>query len=122
MRQNKSSSKKRAGLSEDAAPYAADAKASAPTHQTVELGAGGRLVIPAAMRAALGMKVGDRVTVELDDNQLRIYSFKEGLRQAREIIGKYLPADVDPVEDFLRWKREQSALEQAKFKDRKIDE
>jgi bifunctional DNA-binding transcriptional regulator/antitoxin component of YhaV-PrlF toxin-antitoxin module len=73
------------------------------------------LVIPAPMRAALGMKIGDRLTVQLDGNQLRIYTFQEGLRQAREIIGKYLPKDVDPVEDFLRWKRQQAALEQTKL-------
>jgi len=119
---NKAASRTKAGFSEDAALYVADATASAPSHQTVELGAGGRLVIPAAMRAALGMKVGDRVTVELDGNQLRIYTYNEGLRQAREIIGKYLPAGVDPVEDFLRWKREQAALEQAKLNDRDSNE
>lgn len=105
--------KKASGFSENGTTYAADAPP--PTHQAVELGAGGRLVIPAPMRAALGMKIGDRLTVQLDGNQLRIYTFQEGLRQAREIIGKYLPKHVDPVEDFLRWKREQAALEEAKL-------
>jgi bifunctional DNA-binding transcriptional regulator/antitoxin component of YhaV-PrlF toxin-antitoxin module len=102
------------GFSEDGAPHVAGA-APPLTHQAVELGAGGRLVIPAPMRAALGMKIGDRLTVQLDGNQLRIYTFQAGLRRAREIIGKYLPKGVDPVEDFLRWKREQAALEEAKL-------
>ena len=114
MRQRRSKPKKRTGFSEDGAPYGA-APDRATTQQTVELGAGGRLVIPAPMRAALGMKIGDRLTVRLDGSQLRVYTFKEGLRQAREIVGKYLPPGVDPVEDFLQWKREQAALEQAKF-------
>ena len=68
------------------------------------------------MREALGIKIGDRLTVRLDGRQLRIYTFEEGLRQARDIIGKYLPPGVDPVEDFLQWKREQAALEKDKMK------
>ncbi|MEA3028563.1 MAG: Antidote-toxin recognition MazE, bacterial antitoxin [Alphaproteobacteria bacterium] len=113
MNQRKSRPKKKLGFSEDGAAFDA-ATDRAPTRQTVELGAGGRLVIPAPMRAALGMKVGDRLTMRLDGNQLRVYTFQEGLRQARAIVGKHLPAGADPVEDFLQWKREQAALEEAK--------
>lgn len=114
MRQRRPKPKKPSGFAEDGAPFGA-APERAPAQQTVELGAGGRLVIPAPMRAALGMNIGDRLTVRLDGNQLRVYTFQEGLRQARAIVGKHLPAGVDPVEDFLQWKREQAALEQAKF-------
>ena len=102
------------GFAEEAPAYV-PAAAAARTQQVVELGAGGRLVIPAPMRQALGMKVGDRLTVRVDGGQLRIYTFKEGLRQARDILSKYLPAGVDPVEDFLKWKREEVALEEAKY-------
>jgi bifunctional DNA-binding transcriptional regulator/antitoxin component of YhaV-PrlF toxin-antitoxin module len=113
MRKRRSKATKQPGLSEEGAPFEG---ASPVVQQVVELGAGGRLVIPAPMREALGMKIGDRLTVRLDGRQLRIYTFEEGLRQAREIIGKYLPLGVDPVEDFLRWKREQAALEETKLK------
>jgi bifunctional DNA-binding transcriptional regulator/antitoxin component of YhaV-PrlF toxin-antitoxin module len=112
MRKRRSKPKKPTGLSEDSAPLEGAAPA---VQQVVELGAGGRLVIPAPMREALGMKVGDRLTARLDGRQLRIYTFEEGLRQAREIIGKYLPPGVDPVEDFLQWKRKQAALEKDKM-------
>lgn len=113
MRQGRSKTRKPPGLSDEGASFAAPPD-RASSQQTVELGAGGRLVIPAPMRAALGMKVGDKLTVRLDGNQLRVYTFEEGLRQAREIVGKYLPAGADPVEDFLQWKREQAALEETK--------
>jgi bifunctional DNA-binding transcriptional regulator/antitoxin component of YhaV-PrlF toxin-antitoxin module len=102
------------GFSEEGAAYAPPAM-PARTYQTVELGAGGRLVIPAPMREALGMKIGERLTVQIDGNQLRIYTYEEGIRQAQAIVRKYLPKGVDPLEDFLRWKREQAALEQAKL-------
>jgi AbrB family looped-hinge helix DNA binding protein len=81
--------------------------------QAVELGAGGRLVIPAPMRAALGMKIGDKLTVRLEGKELRIHTYREGLRQVREIIAKHLPPGVDALDDFLKWRREQAALERA---------
>jgi AbrB family looped-hinge helix DNA binding protein len=115
MRPRKIRLPKKPGLSEDAARYSADAKSPVSSRQTVELGAGGRLVIPAPMREALGMKVGDRLTVRLEGNELRIYTYREGLRQARELISKVLPPGVDAVDDFLQWKREQAALEEAKY-------
>ena len=114
MRQRKRKPSKRAGFSEDAAaPYDAAAKSSMPMQQTVELGAGGRLVIPAPMRAALGMKVGDRLTVRLEGNQLSIYTFQAGLQRARELLRPYLPENS--VDEFLRWKREETARELAEI-------
>jgi bifunctional DNA-binding transcriptional regulator/antitoxin component of YhaV-PrlF toxin-antitoxin module len=121
MRQRKAKTRKPSGFSDEGPSFAAPHD-RASIQQTVELGAGGRLVIPAPMRAALGMKVGDKLTVRLDGNQLRIYTFDEGLRQAREIVGKYLPAGTDPVEDFLQWKRGQAALEEAKYEKRSRNE
>jgi len=114
VRQKKPRSTGTPGFSEEPASFGAP-PAGTPVQQTVELGAGGRLVIPAAMRAALGMKVGDRLTVRLEGNELRIHTYGEGLRRVREILARHLPPGVDAVDDFLRWKREQAALEAAKY-------
>jgi hypothetical protein len=65
------------------------------------------------MRAALGMKVGDRLTVRLDGRELRIHTYEEGLRQAHELVGKSLPEKA--VDDFLRWRREEGAREAKKL-------
>jgi len=113
MRQKKPRRSKKTGFSEGSAPYAADSKPSAPTHVAVELAAGGRLVIPAPMRTALGMKIGDRLTVRLEGHELRIHTYEEGLRQANELVGKYLPGNS--VDEFLRWKREEAAREGKKL-------
>jgi AbrB family looped-hinge helix DNA binding protein len=121
MRQRKSKTPKPPGFADHGASFAAPPDRPS-SQQTVEVGAGGRLVIPAPMRAALGIKVGDKLTVRLEGNQLRVYTFEEGLRQAREIVGKYLPAGADPVEDFLQWKGEQAALEEAKYEKRSRNE
>ena len=101
------------GFSEDAAPYAAAAGDRAPAQQAVELGAGGRLVIPAPMRAALGMKVGDRLTIRLEGDELRVYTYATGIRRLQERMRRFLPENA--VDEFLRWKREEAAKEEAKF-------
>ena len=109
MRQKKTRRPKKAGFSEDSLPYKVESNpSSAASNATVELAAGGRLVIPAPMRTKSGMKVGDRLTVRVDGSELRIHTYAEGLRQANEMVSKYLPGDL---EDYLRWKREEAARE-----------
>jgi AbrB family looped-hinge helix DNA binding protein len=82
-------------------------------HEHVELGAGGRLVIPAKMRAALGMAVGDRLNVRREGNELRIYTYKEGLRRVQEMVEREMPGNGHEVDDFLASKREEAAREMA---------
>lgn len=102
------------GFAEDRqAPFGAD-------RQAVELGAGGRLVIPAPFRAALGMKPGDKLTVRLEGNELRIHTYEEGLRRVRELFAKHLPDNA--VDDFLAWKRGEAEREWAELEDRLSDE
>lgn len=95
------------GLAEEGRRF----EASPPTVQTVELGAGGRLVIPAPMRAALGVKIGDRLTVRLEGNELRIYTYAQGIRRIQEMVRKYVPDEVNAVDDFLAERRQEAARE-----------
>jgi AbrB family looped-hinge helix DNA binding protein len=111
MRQKKPKVTKPSGFAEEGqAPLVPPAF---PMHEAVELGAGGRLVIPAKMRAALGMKIGDRLHVRLEENELRIFTFKEGRRKAQEIVRKHMPGNGHEVDDFLARKREEAAREWA---------
>jgi AbrB family looped-hinge helix DNA binding protein len=102
---------RRPGFSEEGAAYEAAALTPRVTHQTVELGAGGRIVIPAPMREALGIKVGDRLTVRLEGDELRVYTFEAAIRRIQHLVGPYLPS----VDEFLRYKREEAAKEQAEL-------
>lgn len=113
MRQKKQRPSKKSGFSEESSGYAPAPKTPAPPKLvTVELAAGGRVVIPAPMRSALGMKVGDRLTVRLEGKELRIHTYEEGLRQANALVDKYLPEES--VEEFLRRRREEGAREAKK--------
>ncbi len=70
-------------------------------------------MIPAPMRAALGMKVGDKLTVRLEGDQLSIYTAMAGIRRAQKRLAPYLPKDA--VDQFLRWKRQEAAKEEAEM-------
>jgi bifunctional DNA-binding transcriptional regulator/antitoxin component of YhaV-PrlF toxin-antitoxin module len=85
--------------------------AAGSNQQVVELGAGGRLVIPAPFRVALGMKPGDKLTVRLEANELRIYSRREGIRRAREMIRKYIPDGVNLADELIAERRAEAAGE-----------
>jgi AbrB family looped-hinge helix DNA binding protein len=113
MRQSKPKPRKQSGLSEEGASYSTGVPGRVPSQQTVELGAGGRLVIPAPMRAALGMKVGDRLTVRLEGDELRVHTYAVGIRRLQERIGRSLPENA--VDEFLRWKRKEATKEEAKL-------
>jgi AbrB family looped-hinge helix DNA binding protein len=104
MRRKKPS--KPTGLSEDTqTPYAA------PPRQKVEIGEGGRLVIPAPMREALGIKPGDKVIVEQHDTELRIYSFREAGRRVQAIARKYIPEGVSLSDEVIEERRRRAAGE-----------
>jgi AbrB family looped-hinge helix DNA binding protein len=79
--------------------------------QKVELGAGGRLVIPAPMRAALGMKEGDKVLVRLEANELRIYTYEEATRRAQEMVRSFVSPGVSLVDELIADRRAEAARE-----------
>jgi AbrB family looped-hinge helix DNA binding protein len=83
-----------------------------PERQKVEVGAGGRLVIPASMRAALGIQPGDKVIVQRDGNELRIYTFKEALRRAQAIVRSVIPEGVSLVDELIADRRREASDEE----------
>lgn len=50
----------------------------------------GRLVIPAAMRRALGLGAGDEVVVVLDGEELRISTVAHAVAQAQAMVLRYV--------------------------------
>ena len=116
MRQRRPKPGTQPGFAEESAPFGA-VPDRVSIHQTVELGAGGRLVIPARMRAALGMKVGDRLTVRLDGDELRIHTYLAGIRRIQERARKRDPEGKHGVDEFLAERRREAAKELKEFGD-----
>ena len=84
----------------------------APLEQTsVNVGKGGRIVIPAPYRKALGIADGDAVFIKLEGEELRVVSDETEVRRAREMIDRYVPEGVSLVDELLRERRRQVAAE-----------
>lgn len=74
----------------------------------VQVGEKGRLVIPASIREALGIKVGDRVEMEVKDCELRISTRRARIRRAQERARQYMkPGTL--VSDELSAERREAA-------------
>ena len=69
---------------------------------------GGRVVVPAAFRKALGLKPGDPVIVVLDDEEVRLLTPRRAIRRAQEIVRKYVPEGQSLVDELIEERREEA--------------
>ena len=78
----------------------------------IRIGAGGRVVIPAAFRNALGLKEGDQVVISCEDGELRLSSFRESIRRMQEFVASRIRPELDStVDDFIAERRAEAARE-----------
>lgn len=86
-----------------------------PMLDRVKLGEGGRLVIPVAMREALGVKPGDDIALEVVDGELRVKSYLSVIKEIQARVQALVPPGVDIVEDFLAERREEQRRSDERF-------
>lgn len=77
------------------------------------VGPGGRVVIPSAFREALGLKVGDAVSMRLEGEELRLVNFDTETLRIRERLARYVPDGVSLVDELIRDRRREAAAEDA---------
>jgi len=70
------------------------------------MGEKGRLVIPVALREALGMTDGDVLDMRVVDGELRIATMRERLRRAQARVKALVPPGVSLADELNAERRE----------------
>ncbi len=69
---------------------------------------GGRLVIPAAYRKALGLKPGDEVLLVLEDGEIRVVSARQAIARAQTLVRRYVPEARCLSDELIHERQEES--------------
>jgi AbrB family looped-hinge helix DNA binding protein len=76
-------------------------------YSKVTISEGGRVVIPAAFRKNLDLKIGDELIIKLEDGEIKLYTRKQAIRKAQEEVER-LRKEKNisfTVDDFLEFRK-----------------
>lgn len=76
-----------------------------------KLAEGGRVVIPAELRKELGLCVGDTLLILVEDGELHIFTPRQGIKRAQEIVRRYVPEGTSLVDELIAERRAEAARE-----------
>jgi len=76
-----------------------------PIEVRTKLAEGGRIVIPAEFRQALGMKIGDELILSLRDGELRIITWQQAVKRIQEIVRRYVPEGQSLADELIADRR-----------------
>lgn len=72
---------------------------------------GGRIVIPADYRRALGLKVGDEVILRMADGEVHILTRRQAIKKAQALVRKHVSGRKSLVRELIRERRGEAANE-----------
>jgi AbrB family looped-hinge helix DNA binding protein len=72
----------------------------------VQVGEKGRIVIPAEIREAMGIRVGDFLEMRLEDYELRVSTRRARIQRAQEWARKVIPPGVSLADELSAERRE----------------
>jgi len=81
------------------------------TETRLRVNQNGRVVIPVSFREALGIKPGDEIILQLDDDELRITTVKRRIERAQRIVRKYIKPGRSLVDELIAERRREAQNE-----------
>jgi AbrB family looped-hinge helix DNA binding protein len=81
------------------------------TKSLARINENGRVVIPASIRRALGIRAGDTVVLRIEHNELRITTLRQRLAKAQKIVRKHVPLTTSLVDELIAERREAARRE-----------
>jgi bifunctional DNA-binding transcriptional regulator/antitoxin component of YhaV-PrlF toxin-antitoxin module len=89
------------GMAEEAAERHADVT----DRVDLQLGPGGRIVIPAAFRKAMQVEIGDRLMARVVDGELRVITPAMGVKRAQKLVRETIPGNDSLVDTLMEQRR-----------------
>jgi bifunctional DNA-binding transcriptional regulator/antitoxin component of YhaV-PrlF toxin-antitoxin module len=83
-----------------------------PRQEWTQVGADGRVVIPAAFRRLLGIEDGGPLLMVPEDGEVRLMSRRAAIRRAQDAVAKYVPKSVSLVDELIAERRRESSREE----------
>jgi AbrB family looped-hinge helix DNA binding protein len=77
-------------------------------HIKTKVAEGGRIVIPAEYRQALGIQIGDEVILELDGEELCLFTVEQGIKRAQELVSRYVYPERSLADELIAERRRES--------------
>lgn len=68
-------------------------------------------MIPSRYRRAIGVGEGDEIILALEENGLRLLTPRQAIRQAQELVRKYVPAGRSLAAELLEERRREAEHE-----------
>jgi len=75
------------------------------TQIRTKLTEGGRIVIPAEYRQALGLRIGDEVILRLENREVRIFTPEQAIEHAQELVRRYIPEGRSLSDELIAERR-----------------
>jgi AbrB family looped-hinge helix DNA binding protein len=77
----------------------------------------GRVLIPADIREAMGVKPGETLILKYQDNELRVLTWDENVRQIQESAAKYSVPGESSVDALIAERRAEQTKEDAEVEE-----
>jgi bifunctional DNA-binding transcriptional regulator/antitoxin component of YhaV-PrlF toxin-antitoxin module len=77
----------------------------------IQIGKGGRLVVPVKLRNALQIKAGDEIVARLENDSIRLIPMRQAVALAQKAVKQYVPKGTSLVDDLIKARREEAGRE-----------
>lgn len=78
----------------------------------VEVGQSGQITLPSPLCKAYGIKEGDLLTFQDTGYGLTLQTTQDAFEKIQALVAPYLEAIDSPLDDFLRWRRQEAKDEE----------
>lgn len=72
---------------------------------------GGRIVVPAKLRKALEIQIGDEIVLRLENGSIRLIPLRQAVDFAQKVVRQYVLKETSLVDDLLQARREETSNE-----------